>query len=102
MRHHVDESEELHRDLKEAYELFFTEREKELNKAKVKANEIIAEAEEKAESLIQDIRQMQIRSESTSKVKEHEFIDVKSQLSDLKHEETHLAKNKVLKKAKEK
>ncbi|MEG2937142.1 MAG: endonuclease MutS2 [Vagococcus sp.] len=102
VRRHVDESEELHRDLKTAYELFFTEREKELNKAKVKANEIIAEAEEKAESLIQDIRQMQIRSQSENKIKEHEFIDVKSQLSDLKHEETHLAKNKVLKKAKEK
>ena len=102
MRHFVDESEELHRDLKEAYELFFEEREKELNKAKQKANEIVSEAEKTAESLIQEIRQMQMRSHSEHKVKEHEFIDVKSQLSDLKHEETHLAKNKVLKKAKEK
>lgn len=102
MRHYVDEAEDLYKDLKEAYENFFSEREKEMNKAKVKANEIISEAEEKAENLIQDIRQMQLRSQSESKVKEHEFIDVKSQLSDLKHEESHLAKNKVLKKAKEK
>lgn len=100
MRHYVDESESLHHDLKEAYELFFEEREKELNKAKAKANEIIEEAQAKAEGIISDIRQMQLRSTSSSNVKEHELIDVKTQLSDLKHEETHLAKNKVLQKAK--
>lgn len=100
MRHYVDESESLHHDLKEAYELFFEEREKELNKAKAKANEIIEEAQAKAEGIISDIRQMQLRSSSSSNVKEHELIDVKTQLSDLKHEETHLAKNKVLQKAK--
>ncbi len=102
MRHYVDESEELHHDLKEAYELFFEEREKELNKAKAKANEIIEEAEKQAEGLIQDIRQMQLRSSSSSNVKEHELIDMKTQLSDLKHDESHLVKNKVLQKAKEK
>ena len=100
MRHYVDESESLHHDLKEAYVLFFEEREKELNKAKAKANEIIEEAQAKAEGIISDIRQMQLRSSSSSNVKEHELIDVKTQLSDLKHEETHLAKNKVLQKAK--
>lgn len=100
MRHYVDESESLHHDLKEAYELFFEEREKELNKAKAKANEIIEEAQAKAEGIISDIRQMQLRSSSSSNVKEHELIDVKTQLSDLKHEATHLAKNKVLQKAK--
>lgn len=102
MRHYVDDSEQLHHDLKEAYEIFFEEREKEMNKAKAKANEIIEEAEKKAEDLIQDIRQMQLRSSSSSHVKEHELIDVKTQLSGLKHDESHLAKNKVLKKAKEK
>ena len=102
MRHYVDESEALYKDLKEAYEMFFEEREKELNKAKSKANDIVEEAEQKAEGLIQDIRQMQLKSQSETKIKEHELIDVKSQLSGLKHEESHLTKNKVLKKAKEK
>lgn len=102
MRHHVDESENLHHDLKEAYEIFFEERERELNKAKIKANEIIEEAEKKAEDLIKDIRQMQLRSSSSSNVKEHELIDIKSQLSGLKHDEEHLTKNKVLQKAKNK
>ncbi|MEG0255236.1 Smr/MutS family protein, partial [Vagococcus sp.] len=102
MRHYLDDSEQLHHDLKEAYEIFFEEREREMNKAKAKANEIIEEAEKKAEDLIQDIRQMQLRSSSSSHVKEHELIDVKTQLSGLKHDESHLAKNKVLKKAKEK
>lgn len=102
VRHHVEESEELHRELKEAYQEFFTERERELDKAKQQANEIIASAEKDAEKLIQEIRQLQLRGDNHQVVKEHELIDIKTQMSDLKHEEDHLKKNKVLQKAKAK
>lgn len=102
VRHYVDESEALYTDLKEVYDYFFVEREREMSKAKQRANAIIEKAETKAEKLISDIRQMQLRSNTSSHVKEHELIDVKTQLSNLKHDEDHLKKNKVLKKAKEK
>ena len=52
--------------------------------------------------MIKDIRQMQLRTGNNQAVKEHELIEVKSNLESLKHDETHLKKNKVLKKAKEK
>ncbi|MGY3765593.1 endonuclease MutS2 [Vagococcus vulneris] len=103
VRHFVEESELLHHDLKEAYQVFFTEREREMDKAKKSANQLIADAEKEAEKIINDIRQLQLRSQSDSKVKEHELIDAKTKLSSLKHEEeVHLKKNKVLKKAKKK
>ncbi|MCO5444212.1 endonuclease MutS2 [Enterococcus faecalis] len=100
-RHYVDESAALHKELKEAYQVFFEEREKELQKARKEANKIIAEAEENAETIISDIRKMQLESGQQGGVKEHQLIDAKTQLSRLHHEETKLAKNKVLKKAKE-
>ncbi len=59
MRHFVSEAQELHHDLKEAYSYFFEEREKEIEKAKKKANEVVSEAEKKAEKIIADIRKMQ-------------------------------------------
>lgn len=61
-RHYVDESAALHKELKEAYQVFFEEREKELQKARKEANKIIAEAEENAETIISDIRKMQLES----------------------------------------
>lgn len=100
-RHYVDESAALHKELKEAYQVFFEEREKELQKARKESNKIIAEAEENAETIISDIRKMQLESGQQGGVKEHQLIDAKTQLSQLHHEETKLAKNKVLKKAKE-
>lgn len=101
VRHFVDESEALHNELQEAYSLFYEEREKELEKARKKANQIISEAEEKAEGIISDIRKMQLTSGNQGGVKEHQLIDAKTQLAQLHHEENHLEKNKVLKKAKE-
>lgn len=99
MRHYVEEAEALQANLKEAYSYFFEEREKELEKAKKKANEVVSEAEEKAEKIIADIRKMQQQIGQTN-VKEHQLIDAKSQLADLHQEET-LRKNKVLQKAKQ-
>lgn len=103
VRHFVEESETLYEDLKAAYEFFFEERETELAKAKREANEIVEEAETKAEKLIADIRNMQLASGSqSSHVKEHELIEAKSKIRGLYQEEERLKTNKVLKKAKEK
>lgn len=99
IRHYVDESEKLYRDLKNAYSYFFDEREKEMEKARKEANKIIGEAEENAEKIIKDIRQMQLEGQGS--IKEHQLIDARSQLADLKQDEQ-LKKNKVLQKAKAK
>lgn len=99
IRHYVEESERLYRDLKNAYTYFFDEREKEMEKARKEANKLVTEAEEKAEKIIKDIRQMQLDGQGT--IKEHQLIDAKSQLADLKQDEQ-LKKNKVLQKAKAK
>ncbi|MDR0921082.1 MAG: endonuclease MutS2 [Lactobacillales bacterium] len=100
-RANVEESEKLLQDLKNAYAMFFEEREKELEKARKEGNKLIAEAEEQSEKIIHDLREMQKQAENAGGVKEHQLIDARTQLSNLKQEETHLTKNKVLRKAKE-
>ena len=99
MRHYVDEAQSLYENLKDAYSYFFEEREKELEKAKKKANILVAEAEKNAEQIIADIRKMQ-QQIGQGNVKEHQLIDAKTQLANL-HQEEQLKQNKVLKKAKE-
>lgn len=98
MRHYVEEAERLQKELKQAYNFFFEEREAELAKARKKANQIVEEAKEESEKIISDIRNMQLSS-GQSHVKEHELIAARTKLSDL-HQEEHLQKNKVLQKAK--
>ncbi|EOL42236.1 MutS2 protein [Enterococcus phoeniculicola] len=100
VRHYVEEAQHLHDELKEAYSFFFEERENQLAKARKKANEVVSEAEEQAEKIISDIRKMQLANGQAG-VKEHQLIDVKTQLANLHQDEGHLKKNKVLKKAKE-
>ncbi|MFV0561040.1 MAG: endonuclease MutS2 [Enterococcus sp.] len=100
VRHYVDESQHLYNDLSEAYSYFFEEREKEMEKARKEANQVVKEAQEQAEKIISDIRKLQQQG-TTSGVKEHQLIDAKSQLDGLYHEEERLKKNKVLQKAKE-
>lgn len=98
MRHYVEEAERLQKELRQAYNFFFEEREAELAKARKKANQIVEEAKEESEKIISDIRNMQLSS-GQSHVKEHELIAARTKLSDL-HQEEHLQKNKVLQKAK--
>ncbi|MDH6364566.1 DNA mismatch repair protein MutS2 [Enterococcus sp. PF1-24] len=99
VRYHVEEAEKLHQELQSAYTYFFEEREKEIAKAKKQANQIIEDSQTEAEKIISDIRKMQLLA-GQSGVKEHQLIDAKSQLANLKQEEEHLKKNKVLQKAK--
>ena len=46
------------------------------------------------QTIISDIRKMQLESGQQGGVKEHQLIDAKTQLSQLHHEETKLAKTK--------
>lgn len=101
VRHYVDEAEKLQRELKEAYSYFFEEREKELAKAKKEANQIIDEAKSEAEVIISDLRKKQLAA-GQAQVKEHELIDARSKLDNLRQEDNQLKKNKVLQKAKQK
>ena len=73
------------------------EEETEVNEAAASAEE--TKAEEKAEKIIVDIRNLQ-KQVGQGTVKDHQLIDAKSQLANL-HQEEQLKKNKVLKKAKE-
>lgn len=99
MRHYVDKAQVLYDNLNEAYSYFLEEREKEMEQAAKKANELVFETEKKAEKIIADIRKMQQQVGYMS-VKEHQLIDAKTQLSNLYQDEK-IKKNKVLKKAKE-
>lgn len=98
----MSEASKLHRDLKKFYKEY-EERSHELEeKAKDKANSIIEKAQVKADKIISDLRQKQLEGGNQDTVKEHEFIDAKSRLSDLKYEKEHLKQNKVLQKEKKK
>ncbi len=72
---------------------------KKWKKQRKKANEVVSEAEEKAEKIIADIRKMQ-QQIGQGNVKEHQLIDAKTQISK-STSRRNFEKNKVLKKAKE-
>ncbi|MEG0474611.1 MAG: endonuclease MutS2 [Carnobacterium sp.] len=99
VRHYVDEAEQLHADLQTAVQQFYSEREELLKKAREKANALVEDTQEEAEQIITDLRKKQLQLPYDGGVKEHELIDAKTNISNLRHEEK-LAKNKVLKKAK--
>lgn len=101
VRHYVDEAQRLHQELENAYGYFFEEREKQLAAAKQQANELVKEAEEKAERMLNDIRKMQLVG-GNGNVKEHELIEARTKFTQLYQDEDHLKQNKVLQKAKEK
>ena len=100
VRHYVNEAEQLHLDLQTAITQFYEEREVLMKKAREKANQVVETAEEEASQIVKDLRKMQLTGQFEGGIKEHELIDAKTRLSKLHHEEA-LAKNKVLKKAKE-
>lgn len=96
------EASKLHQDLKNFYQTY-EERSHELEeKAKDQANDIVEKAQKKADKIISDLRHKQLEGEAGSNVKEHEFIDAKSRLSNMKYEKDHLKQNKVLQKEKKK
>ena len=85
----------LHHDLTRALENFNRDREKELNKARQEAQDIVKVAVEEADHILKNLQEKSL-------LKPHEIIDAKHQLGELAPEIVDLSKNKVLKKAKAK
>ncbi|WP_018659818.1 endonuclease MutS2 [Allofustis seminis] len=94
------EAEGLHRELKKVHADYLKTEAARQKQAKEKANKIVEVAEQKAERMLEKIRQMQLQSENNT-IKEHELIDARSKFDTLKHFQHLLSKNKVLKKAKQ-
>lgn len=95
----LEEAEKLHQDLTTEYQRFMDTREERLSKVTEEANQKVALAQEQAEQILQEIRDLQLEQGHQKPIKEHVLIDKRRQFEDLKQPE-HLRKNKVLKKAK--
>ena len=87
------ENLKFNRALKKLYNEFNREKETELNKARLEAQEIVDLALSESESILQNLH-------AKSSLKPHEIIEAKSQLKKLAPETVDLSKNKVLKQAK--
>ncbi|MFD1485786.1 endonuclease MutS2 [Lacticaseibacillus baoqingensis] len=98
-RHQLEAAQQLHDELKHAYEDFFTERERQLDRAKDQANAIVDKAQAKADKIIGNLRQMQ--KEQRGDVKENRLIEAKTALKNL-HQEKAQPKNRVLRREKNK
>ncbi|MDN6730898.1 MAG: endonuclease MutS2 [Atopostipes suicloacalis] len=102
LRRQLVQAEKLHRELKNVHEDYLKEKEQLKKEAQAEANKIVDKTKRKADRIIDDLREKQLANSGNEKIKEHEFIEAKGQLSDLKKEEERLKKNKVLQKEKEK
>ena len=100
MRHQLELSTQLLEDLQKETELFKANKARLLEEAKERANSLIEQSKDDADKILSEIRELQLRSKQST-VKEHEMIEKKTALTDLKHEQA-LKKNKVLRKEKAK
>lgn len=93
--------EQLHEDLRREYNRWLEHKHDIEEKAKQEANLKVQSAQEEAEKLIQEIRDLQLEQGQSKTIKEHVLIEKKSSFNELKQPE-HLRKNKVLRRAKKK
>ena len=100
MRHQLELSSQLLEDLQRETEQFQANKARLLEEAKERANTLIEQSQDDADKILSEIRELQLRSKQST-VKEHEMIEKKTALKDLKHEQA-LKKNKVLRKEKAK
>lgn len=100
MRHQLELSTQLLEDLQRETEQFQANKARLLEEAKERANTLIEQSQDDADKILSEIRELQLRSKQIT-VKEHEMIEKKTALKDLKHEQA-LKKNKVLRKEKAK
>lgn len=100
MRHQLELSTQLLEDLQNETEQFKANKARLLEEAKERANTLIEQSKDDADKILSEIRELQLRSKQST-VKEHEMIEKKTALTDLKHEQA-LKKNKVLRKEKAK
>lgn len=87
------ENESLHAELEAMYHKFTREKDLMLKKADEKAQAIVAKTERDAEAIMASLRQK-------NSAKEHELIEAKTQIKNLRDTGVDLSKNKVLKRAK--
>ena len=99
-RHQLELSTQLLEDLQRETEQFQANKARLLEEAKERANTLIEQSQDDADKILSEIRELQLRSKQST-VKEHEMIEKKTALKDLKHEQA-LKKNKVLRKEKAK
>ncbi|WP_088838729.1 endonuclease MutS2 [Listeria sp. ILCC792] len=76
------DAEKLLKDLQKEIQTYYAQKEKLLERANEKASEVVEAAELEAESIIRELRELQLRG--ASGVKEHELIDAKSRLAGAK------------------
>ncbi len=100
MRHQLELSTQLLEDLQRETEQIQANKARLLEEAKERANTLIEQSQDDADKILSEIRELQLRSKQST-VKEHEMIEKKTALKDLKHEQA-LKKNKVLRKEKAK
>ena len=100
MRHQLELSTQLLADLQRETEQFQANKARLLEEAKERANTLIEQSQDDADKILSEIRELQLRSKQST-VKEHEMIEKKTALKDLKHEQA-LKKNKILRKEKAK
>lgn len=100
MRHQLELSTQLLEDLQRETEQFQANKARLLEEAKERANTLIEQSQDDADKILSEIRELQLRSKQST-VKEHEMIEKKTALKDLKHEQA-LKKNKALRKEKAK
>lgn len=100
MHHQLELSTQLLEDLQKETEQFKANKARLLEEAKERANTLIEQSKDDADKILSEIRELQLRSKQST-VKEHEMIEKKTALTDLKHEQA-LKKNKVLRKEKAK
>ncbi|AIY05114.1 DNA mismatch repair protein [Planococcus sp. PAMC 21323] len=87
----LSESEQLKKELAQQLEEYEQQKEQREEKAKEKARKIVDQARAEAESVISELRKMQLNQGSS--VKEHELINAKKRLEDA------MPENRILKKA---
>ncbi|SFK25194.1 DNA mismatch repair protein MutS2 [Marinilactibacillus piezotolerans] len=92
----------LHKELRNAFKEYEAEKEELKKKAQKEANRIVEKAQKDTEKIIEELRVRQLQGQQGSVVKEHEFIEAQTKLSNLKSEEENLKKNKILQKQKRK
>lgn len=102
LRQKLLEAQRLHSELNAEFSAYQKEKEQLKQQAQAEANAIVEETKKKADAIIEDLRLKQLESGSGQGVKEHEFIEAQTQLSELRQEEERLKENKVLKREKEK
>ncbi len=100
MRHQLELSTQLFTDLQRETEQFQANKARLLEEAKERANTLIEQSQDDADKILSEIRELQLRSKQST-VKEHEMIEKKTALKDLKHEQA-LKTNKLLRKEKAK